>query len=996
MPNPQTEQEIKRLEEVLNNYRELLFGLEEALICATDVPRKFELKHQVGLLKKFTDKLSDDIEALRKEEISPAECKKYNYKGGFNNAYIISIIRPYTWEDIDILHNVPFRDCTYFVGREKELEQLRVQLEAKNQILISPAISVSGSGGIGKTQLAIKYFYNYAKYYDIVCWVDASEKVFQSNYAELTILFDLPERRERDINKQMLAVKRALQTKYPSTLLILDNVEDTDIIQDWLPNSRNCQIILTSRKRGILNLDEIDLPLLPLNEAIKLLCSRHPDLDKESEEAKETAERLACLPLALDIAAHYLGKHKGISLAKYQIALEKRGLEHPSQHKPKNYTSFTKHQDRAVYATIMESCNTLEFDASKELLQYICWCYPEDIPLDWLEDAANFDEIDFDEAISELFEYNLLLVWNEDKNLINTHLLINEVIRLELLKNKPKLANNYLNPLLENFEQHFSPSEGHNPLDYRSWEHQDRYGKQAFMMLSEEKYEEYYNNKQLIARLNNRVGLYIQNRLRYNEAEILYRKALEIRQKVLGEEHPGTAMSINNLAYLLQTTGRYEEAEPFCRKALEINQKVLGEEHPDTAMSINNLAELLKATGRYEEAESFCRKALKIYKKVLGEEHPDTAGSINNLAGLFQVTGRYEEAEPFCRKALEIYKKVLGEEHPDTTKSINNLSYLLQDTGRYEEAELLYRKALKIRKKVLGEEHPDTATSINNLATLLQATGRYEEAEPLFRKALKIRKNVLGEEHPSTTLSINNLATLLQETGRYEEAEPLYIKALEIRKKVLGEEHPDTAQSINNLALLFQIRGRYEEAEPLYRKALTIRKKVLGEKHPDTATSINNLAILLQATGHYKEAEPLYRKALEIYKKVLGEKHPDIASIINNLAELLKATGRYTEAEPLYLQAMKIYELSYGVAHPSTAIAYCNLALFWLDQEKNIPQVLPLMERVYRIFYHKLGAEHPNTKRVQSLIAQIPPSTFQNLNSPPDENWSLLSEEWGV
>ena len=45
---------------------------------------------------------------------------------------------------------------------------------------------------------------------------------------------------------------------------------------------------------------------------------------------------------------------------------------------------------------------------------------------------------------------------------------------------------------------------------------------------------------------------------------------LEIDQRVRGEEHPDTATSYNNVAQNLDAQGRYEEAEPLYQRALEI------------------------------------------------------------------------------------------------------------------------------------------------------------------------------------------------------------------------------------------------------------------------------------------------------------------------------------------------------------------------------------------------------------------------------------------
>jgi len=73
----------------------------------------------------------------------------------------------------------------------------------------------------------------------------------------------------------------------------------------------------------------------------------------------------------------------------------------------------------------------------------------------------------------------------------------------------------------------------------------------------------------------------------------------------------------------------------FCqavsRRALSIRKKLLGAEHPDTAQSMNNLAELLRAKGDYEAAEPLYRRALDIFTKVLGEQHPNTITVSGNL-----------------------------------------------------------------------------------------------------------------------------------------------------------------------------------------------------------------------------------------------------------------------------------------------------------------------------------------------------------------------------
>ena len=48
----------------------------------------------------------------------------------------------------------------------------------------------------------------------------------------------------------------------------------------------------------------------------------------------------------------------------------------------------------------------------------------------------------------------------------------------------------------------------------------------------------------------------------------------------MGERHPDTAASLNNLAVLLQAQGDYAAAKPLYEQALAIHEAVLGERHP--------------------------------------------------------------------------------------------------------------------------------------------------------------------------------------------------------------------------------------------------------------------------------------------------------------------------------------------------------------------------------------------------------------------------------
>jgi Flp pilus assembly protein TadD len=361
-----------------------------------------------------------------------------------------------------------------------------------------------------------------------------------------------------------------------------------------------------------------------------------------------------------------------------------------------------------------------------------------------------------------------------------------------------------------------------------------------------------------------------RRRAHYAESERINRTMLEIRRNWLGEDHPDTAASYNNIAYNLKEQGKYAEAEPLDRKALAIALKALGEDHPHTAITYNNLAFNLNSQGKHAEAEPLHRKSLAIRLKAMGEDHPLVATGYNNLAMDLRAQGRSAAAEPLLRKALAINLKASGEDHPDTAVTYNNLAINLDYQGKSDEAEPFDRKALAIRLKALGEDHPLTAASYNNLAINLDVQGKHAEAEPLHRKALAIHLKTLGEDHPHTAQSYHNLAYNLGEQGKHAEAEPLHRKALAIWLKALGEGHPHTAESYNTVAFNLDQQGRSAEAESLFRRALAINLKALGEGHPDTHVSYNNLAYCLDLQGKHDDAVTSWTAAAATYERSRG------------------------------------------------------------------------------------------------------------------------------
>ena len=276
-----------------------------------------------------------------------------------------------------------------------------------------------------------------------------------------------------------------------------------------------------------------------------------------------------------------------------------------------------------------------------------------------------------------------------------------------------------------------------------------------------------------------------------------------------------------------------ESLESFAEQYRIDNHKIL-----DASMWA---AVYLDECGLYEKAASLNKRTLERKQQILGKEHPDTLASMNNLALVLKRQGKYEEAEKIQRQTLASKESVLGKEHPETLTSMNNLAMVLHSQKKYEEAEKMQRQTLALKGSVLGKEHPETLMSMNNLALVLDSQGKYEEAEKMQRQTLALRESVLGKEHPNSLASMGGLAKIYWNQDRWKETERLEVQVMEIRKKILGAEHPDTMASMHDLAFTWKSQSRNKEAISLMRDCAELRNQILGPEHPDTETSFESL-----------------------------------------------------------------------------------------------------------------------------------------------------------
>src|SRR4051794_29352988 len=84
----------------------------------------------------------------------------------------------------------------------------------------------------------------------------------------------------------------------------------------------------------------------------------------------------------------------------------------------------------------------------------------------------------------------------------------------------------------------------------------------------------------------------------------------------------------------LHQEGDLDQAQAVALEAVGLARGSLGEKHPVTATSLNNLGVSYSEMGDYRMAELILRLALSIRVDALGKSHPDVANSLNNLGSI--------------------------------------------------------------------------------------------------------------------------------------------------------------------------------------------------------------------------------------------------------------------------------------------------------------------------------------------------------------------------
>jgi tetratricopeptide (TPR) repeat protein len=766
------------------------------------------------------------------------------------------------------MHNLPRPIGGLFVGRDDALSDLEGLLSAGGGVI---GQALHGLGGVGKTELALRYAHAQLGDYRLVWWVSAETADLLIDGVAVLAARLGPESVSTSADRYAWAV--GWLQSHAGWLLVLDNVEDPKVIEGLLGAVQGRGRVLVTTRRDLtgavwqrLGLEPLRLGVLDRKASVQLLIGLTGQVGEE-DDAEALAAELGDLPLALEQAGAFIAQ-EGQNIADYRRELARR----PGRAYAATAEGFDA--QRAVDRVWTVTMDRVKVRAARAewVTGVLAYLAPKLFPVAVL---AGEDGDEVGEAVRVLASYSMLTRTGE---MVEVHRLVQAVTRVhdfgqvehrhaaarllrQAIPDEP-LINVAGWPMWNLLLPHVDALYGETPAEQRSPDLLDTIDQAA---------------------------IYCQGQGQLNRSIPLFEQVATDRLRVLGADHPGTLYSRNNLARAYEMAGRLGEAIPLFEQAAVDALRVWGGRHPNTLTLRNNLALAYQDAGRLDEAIELFEQVAADCLRVLGADHPQTLALRNNLARAYRTAGRLDEALGLFEQVATGRSRVLGADHPHTLNSLNNLAIAYQMAGRLDEAIELYEQVAADRLRVLGHDHPDTLGSRNSLASAYQDAGRLDEAIELFEQVVADCLRVLGHDHPDTLGSRNNLAGAYRVAGRSGEAVPLFEQAAADCLQVLGADHPNTLLSRNNLASAYQDAGRPDEALGLFEQAAADCLRVLGADHPNTLLSRNNLASAYQMAGRLGQAIPLYEQVAADALRVLGADHPQTVIYLKNLAAARKA-----------------------------------------------------------------------------------------------------------
>ncbi|KAG8869837.1 hypothetical protein FRC20_000768 [Serendipita sp. 405] len=628
----------------------------------------------------------------------------------------------------------------FFVPRyepmKKIIEGIVDDMEDEQKVFI-----LSGLGGSGKTQLAIKFARDQADLFQHILFVDASsaENIEKNLLARLrTIDRSFKGSTKEDAMYALAYPEDELTTRW---LIILDNADDPAVdLLDYFPHCNHGVILITTRNNVLGNISpqtHLPLDVMSVDEAVDallscVLSSTELRTKAHREHASQIVDQLGYLPIAVTQAGCYIRtQHYSVRLLQGTLCPSGKWNEGDMDQLLEELQKYSLVTLVSVHRFV-----TLRFHP---LLH------------SWAGDRlSETDRVAYRAAAARL----LACGTNDKDGRLWVHLSphVTEMI--------PIFTGLHLNEqaALASIIRH----DEKNDLLVQIWEHVHQEVAKVYG-------ERHLRTSNAALQLADAYGSQGDSQ----KMEEMERIIVEIRKAECGPESLEAMDAIINLARTLTSfTAKYEEGETLIKETLQIRRALQGPSHLHIADALFELGKVQVTLGRLEDAEAALKEAVEMRKELLGRSHFRTLEAMQAL-GECQGIQNKPDAPTIHREVLELRESTYGRNHHITLYSMSWLGRTFHDQGRYADAERIRREEFDCRVELFGPCNPSTLGASFWLGRAILAQSRFAEAEEVLRKNVEKRRENSSVDKKEYLIALSWLSKSIFEQGRYEEAESL-------------------------------------------------------------------------------------------------------------------------------------------------------------------------------------------------------------------------------
>ena len=237
------------------------------------------------------------------------------------------------------------------------------------------------------------------------------------------------------------------------------------------------------------------------------------------------------------------------------------------------------------------------------------------------------------------------------------------------------------------------------------------------------------------------------------------------------------------------------QAEALAEEALRLSREI--GYHLSVARALSNLGNAAARQGRHDVARSRHEEGLSIGREI--GDRLGVAVSLLNLGWVADLQGDPGLARTYAEECLEALGAL--DRGPVRAQALNNLGNLVAREGHHDEARAMYEESLALWRE-MGDDW-GSAQILMNLGLLVEGQGDLARARSLHEETLATMRR-LGARR-DTAIALRNLAGVMQEEGDHAEAATRYAEAAAIALD-LGDRHVVLA-CLEGLAILLRQRG---------------------------------------------------------------------------------------------------------------------------------------------------------------------------------------------